>query len=694
MLAKFSEKAQKSIVIAESIAFDLGHPNVGTEHLLLSLLKIKESKIRILLEEKDVTYEKIYDDLIYLFGKKDIQPFYMEYTNVMKRLIESSIIETKRNGQEKVTLEMLSFCLFQIEDCVAMELLRKYQIDILDIRSRLKVDIKRSSELDSIEDLTNVNKKVAKLQTKVIGREKEIQQLIHILSRKEKSNALIIGETGVGKTALVEKLAILINDHQVPEHLQDKVIYELDLASVIAGTKYRGEFEDKLKKIVRKFKDDKNAILFIDEIHNMIGAGGAEGAIDAANILKPYLARKELVCIGATTFDEYYKHFEKDRALDRRFQIVQVEETSKEETLKILDGLVESYRLFHNLTIGFQQLKLIIDLADTYVKDKHFPDKGIDILDYACVKSKLLQKESLSDDIIYDVVEEMSKMKIIKENKIENLYKALNENIMGQEAAISQTIAQIKCIESGLIDENKPLSIMMYVGATGVGKTEMAKLIAKHYFGNQDRLIKIDMSEFMDSASVTKLLGAPPGYVGHNTQSNIVERIRKTPHCVVLLDEIEKANKDVLNVFLQVFDEGYFIDGHKTKVDFRNSIIILTSNLGYTSNIFSKELIGFSNNNKSNDELMMEIEKRFNPEFINRIDDIIFFNRLNQETYQELTKLYLDRINGKMAVPFVISEEMISKVIRDSDIEKYGVRSLQRTIKKVLLDEVNKSPII
>jgi len=685
MLARFSEKAQKAIVIAESVAFDLGHSNVGSEHLLVSLLKMKESKIYKLLKKSNVTDALLIDEVIRLFGKNEISPFYIEYSNVMKSILENAVNESKERNENKVSLEALSYALIIQKECVAIELLKKYAVNIAYLEKELKKDLVNFSELDMVKDLVNINKKIKENQIIVIGRDKEVLELIEILCRKEKNNAIIVGESGVGKTALVEKLAILINEAKVPKQLLNKTIYELDLTSVVAGTKYRGEFEDKLKKIIQKVKDDKRAIIFIDEIHNIVGAGGAEGAIDAANILKPYLARKELTCIGATTYEEYHAHFEKEKALNRRFQKIVLEENSKESTFEILQGLKPGFCQFHEIKITDSILKYIIELSDQYIKDRHFPDKAIDVLDLSCVKSKVYHND-ITEEIVDRIIEQISGVKLTKENRLMTTKKELFYKIKGQDDAINKLISQLNAIEKGLHFEDKPLAVLLFSGPTGVGKSEIAKLIAKNYFGNQKSLIKLDMSEYKESSSISKLIGAPAGYVGYEKQSKLVESILHQPHSVVLLDEIEKAHKDVLNLFLQVFDEGYLEDSHKRKVYFRNSIIIMTSNLGY-SQINNYQAIGF-NNRTENKKVNKELEKVFSYEFINRIDDIIHFNHLSNENCKEIILLYLDEYKERLKVPIHIDDDFIDNVIKHSDIKTYGARSLLRSLKQEVYRQV------
>ena len=685
MLSRFNEKVQKSIALAESLAFDFGHNSVGTEHLLLALLKIKESKLRVILEEHHLTYEIFKEELLNLFGSKPTQPFYMEYTTAMKQLMENSLIAGKKKGEERIGLETLSICLLEMEENVALEMLEKLNISPKEILEELKKQVKKTSELDNFPDLINLNTKALKNPPILLERNKEMSVLIEALLRKQKPNAIIIGEPGVGKTAMVEYLAHLINQNKVPDHLKDKCIYELDISSIIAGTKYRGEFEDKLKKIIRKVKEDKNAIIFIDEIHNIIGAGGAEGAIDASNILKPYLSRGEIWCIGATTYDEYVKIFEKEKALERRFQVVKIQEPSLAQTLNILKALKKPFSEYHQIKIEDKVLEDLLNYTNQYVFDRYFPDKAIDILDMACVRAKTNKYDYLSTNIVIDVIEDLHKVKIEKGNKAESLRKSLNKTLIGQEKAINEIIEQIKYIEMGINDSNKPLGVFLFVGPTGVGKTETAKQIALKYFGNKDKYIKLDMSEYSEQNSVTKLIGSPPGYVGYEKQSLLVDHLRLHPHSVVVLDEVEKAHRDVLDVFLNVFDEGYFYDSNKKKIDFRNSIIILTSNLGFSETMFHKDKIGFVDNKIKQEDIDNVIASHFRPEFINRLDKIIYFGVLDETTCRKLASDYLNEYALKINYEFAKIDDVIDKVIHDESIQKYGARGIKRVAKREFL---------
>ena len=432
LLKEFDEQAQKAIVVAESISFDFGHQNVGSEHLLLSLLKMHDNQLKRFLKKYKVNEEVVEGDIKRLFGTSEDQPFYMEYSQSVKRILERSMEEAQKKNQDQVTLNLLTISLLKEKESVAYEILQKYHVDVEEVIYLLQEKSAFETPLDQISTLVNINKKVKNKKYKIIGRENEIEQICTILSKKEKNNVLIIGEAGVGKSAIVEKLAMMINKHQVVDSLKNKIIYELSLSSLVAGTKYRGEFEEKFKKIIDKVKNLDNVIIFIDEIHNVIGAGGAEGAIDASNILKPYLARKDMTVIGATTIDEYYKHFEKDHAMNRRFSLVTLKENTKEETFEILKGIKCYYENFHHIKISDTILKELITLVDQHIKNRTYPDKAIDILDLSCVKTKFYHEQELTKIRIIETIEKYLNITIHQQinkktlEKISFLYE--NEN--------------------------------------------------------------------------------------------------------------------------------------------------------------------------------------------------------------------------------------------------------------------------
>ena len=660
MLTKFDEQAQKAIVVAESIAFDLGHNNVGSEHLLLSLLKISDCKLRDLVKEYGVNEKNIYEDIKRLFGTNDDQPFYMEYSDAVKNILETAVEITNKQNKSKVTLNILTISLLKNAECVAHELLKKYHVDFDDIIYQLNENSELETKLDQIPSLVNLNKKVKQSEHLIIGRKKELEKLCMILSKKEKNNALIIGEAGVGKSALVEKLAYLINQNKVNDGLKKKIIYELSLSSIVAGTKYRGEFEEKLRKIIDKVKDMNNVIIFIDEIHNIIGAGGAEGAIDAANILKPYLARKDLTIIGATTTEEYYQHFEKDQAMNRRFSVITLKENTKEETLEILQKTKLFYERFHQIEVNDEVLTYLVENVDRYIKNRTFPDKAIDIFDLACVKARFKQQHIITKKIVKEVIEEYTSIKINDNYDFENIKVKLNQKIVGQSKAIEQIVNQLKLSKDSLQPK-----VMMFLGNSGVGKSETAKELARLL---SRKLIRLDMSEYRDSSSVQKIIGAAPGYVGYDKPSLLLGQLQTYPKSVLLLDEVDKASLDVLSLFLQVFDEGYLEDSHKRKVYFNNTIIIMTSNKGVVKN-----QLGFKKGNN-----FRKVNGFFSEEFISRIDEIISFKNLSK---QDLKKIIRKHFKEK------IREEDIENILDEYNMELQG-RGIIKAVNKYLLKRV------
>ena len=664
MLTQFHEKAQKAIVIAESIAFDLGHSSVRSEHLLLSLLKMKDCPFSKILKVYQVTDEMIYDDIVRLFGEKDIQPFYMEYSEVVKKILEDAMSMSTVKKESKVSLNTLCIAMLMQKESVAVELLNKYHVPFDEVKKELSEEKSLLHELDLIHELTNFNQLVKKQERQMIGRDKELEQLFLTLCKKEKNNALLIGKAGVGKTALVEKLAIKINNHEVPDSLKNKVIYELSLSSIVAGTKYRGEFEEKFKKIIDKVILAKDAILFIDEIHNLIGAGGAEGAIDASNILKPYLARRDLTIIGATTIEEYYKYFEKDQAMNRRFAVIKLNENTKEETRAILQGLKQQYVDYHHIQISQQCIDDVIDLCDDYLISRVFPDKAIDVLDLACVKAVFLKQNELQREHIECVIEEITGMTLTKLS-YQHLQAQLQNVIKGQDQAIETLVESLESLAK-YPHPTKPKGIYLLVGSSGIGKTqtarELARLLHRHF-------VKLDMSEYSEPASVSKIIGSPPGYIGYDDQSSLLHDLILYPNSILLLDEIEKAHPQVMHLFLQVFDEGLLKDNHHHKISFKDTIIIMTSNV--MSN--SQSIVGFKKAMMSKNTL----KESFSQEFLNRIDEVIHYQPLKKKDLKDIL------IQNS---PIELSQKMINDILEDYD-SSVGARALLAKMKKYIVSK-------
>lgn len=608
LLREFDEQAQKAIVVAESLSFDFGHQNVGSEHLLLSLLKIHDNQLKRLLQKYDVNDAVVEEDIKRLFGTNDDQPFYMEYSQSVKRILERSIEYAKDKNQDQVTLNILIISLLKEKESVAYEILQKYHVDVEEVIYLLQEKSAFETPLDQIPTLVNINKKVKTKKYKIIGRENEIDQVCTILSKKEKNNVLIIGEAGVGKSALVEKLAMMINQGKVVDSLKNKIIYELSLSSLVAGTKYRGEFEEKFKKIIDKVKDLDNVIIFIDEIHNVIGAGGAEGAIDASNILKPYLARKDMTVIGATTIDEYYKHFEKDHAMNRRFSIVTLKENTKEETLEILKGIKGYYESYHQIKIDNVLLKELIELVDCHIKNRTYPDKAIDILDLSCVKAKFYHEKELTKNRIVETIEKYLNITIHHQMDYQKLEKQLNKDILGQEKGIHQMIETFQ-------HKQLPISFFIY-GPTSCGKTLTAKSLAKYL---NYHYLKLDMNQYQESHSLYKLLETY-----HEKPSLLLSTLQSYPHTVLLLDHIDQACEEIIHLFSQILDDGYYEDQAKRKISFENVVFIM-SQTGT-----SRCCMGFKKNRQT---------KYLRHELFDKVDQIIEYQPLSKEIVEKIIHL-------------------------------------------------------
>lgn len=663
MLTQFHEKAQKAIVIAESIAFDLGHSSVGSEHLLLSFLKMKECPFSKILKAYHVDDEIIYKDIIRLFGEKEIQPFYMEYSEVVKKILDDAIAMSEAKKDSKVSLNTVCIALLLQKESVAVELLNKYHVPFEEVKKELSEEKSLIQELNLVHELTNMNELVKSQGRMMIGRDRELQQLLQTLCKKEKNNALLIGKAGVGKTALVEKLALKINEQDVPQSLKNKVVFELSLSSIVAGTKYRGEFEEKLKKIIQKVIQAKDAILFIDEIHNLIGAGGAEGAIDASNILKPYLARRDLTIIGATTVDEYYKYFEKDQAMNRRFAIIKLKENTKLETKEILMGLKKQYEDYHQINIDDNCIDEIIQLCQQYLPQRVFPDKAIDVLDLACVKTSFLNEKQMQISHIEKVIEEMTGLTLHKTISYQELINGLNDHIFGQRKAMETIVKSLESLAQ-YPHFHKPQGIYLLLGSSGVGKTETAKKVAQLMNRN---FIKLDMSEYSDSISVNKIIGSPPGYVGYDDHSSLLHEIILHPNSVLLLDEIEKAHPQVMHLFLQVFDEGYLKDNHQHLITFKDTIIMMTSNVTHQNTVS----VGFKKQTFSKESL----KEYFSEEFLNRIDEIISYKTLTKQDYEDILM---------KNAPISLTKEMIEDILKDYDFS-LGARPLLVKMRKYIV---------
>ena len=743
MFGKFSEEAQRVLVDAQKEMSELKHPYIGSEHLLLAILKNNQDLVNKFKKYK-ITYKSFKEELINLVGIGDNTPDLLLYSTTLKTILENVIIESRETGDE-ISVNELLLSLLNEGEGKAIRILLSLGVDInklySDISEKRKIKQKKSKKLIVEELGVDLTKRAKNNELDpVIGRDIELNRVIEILSRRTKNNPLLIGEAGVGKTAIAEELARRIVSGNVPMPLKNKRIISVDMACTVAGTKYRGEFEERIKKMVKELEDNDDVIIFIDEIHTLVGAGGAEGAIDASNILKPALARGKLKLIGATTISEYKKFIEKDNALDIRFQKVFVEEPDKSNLKNILMNLKSIYEAYHGVKIEEKLIDKIIELSDRYIYDRCEPDKSIDILDEVCTKVSLkeakeekeiiklsdcltkIQKEknnaiinqnydkaySLKEDEeelqskinklkldymrkekvkkvkLKDIVEVVSSKTKIPINEISKDYitsineieKTLKENIIGQDEAIDKLIDISKKIKLGIKDKNKSYSVL-FCGSTGTGKTYLSKLFAENLVG-KNNVIKLDMSEYSESISINKIIGSPAGYVGYDDNKNILEEIRNKPYSVLILDEIEKAHKSVLNFFLNILDEGNCKDSSGKTVRFDNVLIIMTSNA-----YVSKSLMGFNKNTTNN-----SLEDFFSKEFINRIDEIVPFNKFTEEDINKIIIKEANKCYKKYNSENIISLDMINRIIKESNYEEYGVRKLCKAVRKEIENQI------
>lgn len=743
MFGKFSEEAQRVLVDAQKEMSELKHPYIGSEHLLLAILKNNQDLVNKFKKYK-ITYKSFKEELINLVGIGDNTPDLLLYSTTLKTILENVIIESRETGDE-ISVNELLLSLLNEGEGKAIRILLSLGVDInklySDISEKRKIKQKKSKKLIVEELGVDLTKRAKNNELDpVIGRDIELNRVIEILSRRTKNNPLLIGEAGVGKTAIAEELARRIVSGNVPMPLKNKRIISVDMACTVAGTKYRGEFEERIKKMVKELEDNDDVIIFIDEIHTLVGAGGAEGAIDASNILKPALARGKLKLIGATTISEYKKFIEKDNALDRRFQKVFVEEPDKSNLKNILMNLKSIYEAYHGVKIEEKLIDKIIELSDRYIYDRCEPDKSIDILDEVCTKVSLkeakeekeiiklsdcltkIQKEknnaiinqnydkaySLKEDEeelqskinklkldymrkekvkkvkLKDIVEVVSSKTKIPINEISKDYitsineieKTLKENIIGQDEAINKLIDISKKIKLGIKDKNKSYSVL-FCGTTGTGKTYLSKLFAENLVG-KNNVIKLDMSEYSESISINKIIGSPAGYVGYDDNKNILEEIRNKPYSVLILDEIEKAHKSVLNFFLNILDEGNCKDSSGKTVRFDNVLIIMTSNA-----YVNKSLMGFNKNTTNN-----SLEDFFSKEFINRIDEIVPFNKFTEEDINKIIIKEANKCYKKYNSENIISLDMINRIIKESNYEEYGVRKLCKAVRKEIENQI------
>ena len=787
MTYKFTNKAEKAIQIADEIASSLGHNYIGTEHLIYGLVDEGTGIASKVLQNQGVTSEKILeeiDNLIGIIEDADSDP--IGFTPRTKRVFENAFVEAKKMGNEYVGTEHLLIGIMVEGDSIAVRIMMDLGIDPQKLYNEL-VKVIREGETDSSETRSasrgsgsynstpTLNQYGADLTKQaadgkldpVIGRKDEIERVIQILSRRTKNNPCLIGEPGVGKTAVVEGLAEKIISEDVPEMLKGKRVVTLDITSMVAGAKYRGDFEERIKKCLNEVKKSGDVILFIDEIHTIVGAGSAEGAVDAANILKPLLARGEIQLVGATTLSEYRKYIEKDSALERRFSPVTVLEPTAEDTVKILQGIRDKYEAHHNVQITDDAIESAVKLSVRYITDRFLPDKAIDLVDEAASRLKMktytvpdnlkeieekleslskekdeairsqdfekaadlrdkehatrekLEKEkkkwenknsrsvtTLTDDDIAEVISSWTNIPVKRltqdENeRLKNLENALHERVIGQDEAVSAVAKAIRRGRLGLKDPNRPIGSFLFLGQTGVGKTELSKALAENLFGNEDLMIRIDMSEYMESHSTAKLIGAPPGYVGFDEAGQLTEKVRRKPYSVILFDEIEKAHPDVMNMLLQILDDGRLTDSQGRTVNFKNTVIIMTSNVGARM-LSEKKALGFTMTGdktaesqkeyeESKKEVMAELKKEFKPEFLNRIDETIVFHKLGEDEIKQIIALMLKQVQARLKaqnIQIEIDEKAKDLIAKKGIDVNYGARPLRRAIQSMIEDKI------
>lgn len=785
MIDRFTEKAREAIRLAVETAGELEHGYVGTEHLLLGLLREGTGVASMILEHYGVTEEKVLalmERLISPAAPTRLKGE-LEYTPGARRTLEASYEEAVLFKAPLIGTEHILIAMIKNGKCTAARLLNTMNVNIqklyVDLLSAMGDDApagkeelagKAKREKGDTPNLDHFSRDLTQMAREgrldpVIGRETEMRRVVQILSRRTKNNPCLIGEPGVGKTAVVEGLAQLIVSGDVPETIAGKRVVSLDLSGMVAGSKYRGEFEERIKKVLSEIREDGNILLFIDEIHTIIGAGGAEGAIDASNILKPSLARGELQLIGATTVEEYRKYIEKDAALERRFQPVMVEEPTEEESFAILRGLRGHYEEHHKVEITDEALRAAVRLAARYINDRFLPDKAIDLIDEAASKirltvytepeeiknleeevkkledekenaireeayekageikkeqsSKLEQIEKLrekwqeeksqrklvvGENEIADVVSEWTKIPVRKlsEGESERLLKlesVLHERVVGQEEAVAAVAKAIRRGRVGLKDPKRPIGSFLFLGPTGVGKTELSKALCEAMFGTEHAMIRVDMSEYMEKHSVSRMIGSPPGYVGYDEGGQLSEKVRRNPYSVILFDEIEKAHPDVFNILLQILDDGHITDAQGRKIDFKNTILIMTSNAG-AQNIISPKRLGFASENdeKANYEFMKErvmeeVKRLFKPEFLNRIDDITVFHPLSRENIRAIAAIMVasiaKRTKEQMNIALTVDSSARDYLAERGYDEKYGARPLRRTIQTLIEDRLS-----
>src|SRR6187397_2902375 len=783
MFERFTERARQVVVLAQEEARTLKHNYIGTEHILLGLLREEEGLAARVLESLDITTERVRSQVVRIVGSgEEVTSGQIPFTPRAKKVLELALREALSLGHNYIGTEHILLGLVRENEGVAARILLDFDADSEKIRNEVirmlsgpggrqgragasagaQGEGKKSSKL-----LDQFGRNLTKLAAEgkldpVVGRETEIERIMQILSRRTKNNPVLIGEPGVGKTAVVEGLAQRITNADVPELLKGKQIYTLDLAALVAGSKYRGEFEERLKKVMKEITQRGDIILFIDELHNLVGSGAAEGAIDAASILKPALARGELQTIGATTLDEYRKYLERDAALERRFQQIRVDEPATEDTVQILRGLRDRYEAHHRVKITDEALEAAAVLSDRYIQDRHLPDKAIDLIDEAASRMriktmsappryreledeiekvrkdkeasieaqefekaaslrdkerKLTQKKreleenwraeegsgeqpEIGEEEIADIVSMWTGIPVFKLTEAESqrlvrMENELHKRVIGQEEAIVAVSKSIRRARAGIKDPKRPTGSFIFLGPSGVGKTELARTLAEFLFGDEDAMIQVDMSEYMEKHSVSRLVGSPPGYIGYDEGGQLTEAVRRKPYSVVLLDEIEKAHPDVFNILLQILEDGKLTDAQGRKVDFRNTIVIMTSNIG-AATISKNQSLGFSVGDETGlsyedmkDRIMGELKKVFRPELLNRIDEVIVFHKLAKEEIKTIVDLMMKRLKEQMSeheAAIELTEEAKELLVEKGYDPAMGARPLRRAIQHYIED--------
>ncbi len=775
--AKFTERGQRALLAAQSEAARLGRTYVGTEHLLLGVLTEPGGATAVL---RGITLDQAREEIIQILGRGEerVEGKQMVYTPRTKKVLEQSVREARELKQNYVSTEHILLALMREREGVAAHVLIKMGMDLSKARDEL-LHILSGSDEETLpgpdgekaetpllnqysRDLTAAAKS-GELDP-VVGRTQEMERIVQILSRRRKNNPVLIGEPGVGKSAIVEGLAQMIVEGRIPEILRGRRVVSLDLASMLAGAKYRGEFEERLKNVIAEIKKSGNIVLFIDELHTIVGAGASEGAIDAANILKPALARGEMQCIGATTLNEYHKHIEKDAALERRFQPVNVGEPNREESVDILKGLRDRYEAHHKVRITDEAITAAVYLSDRYISDRFLPDKAIDLIDEAASRVRIKaftappdmkeqqermdalnketeeavahedfekaarlrdQKKGLQNEMNQRRIEWEqslnSKVEVVGEDEVAEIVGAwtgipvtrltedesrrlihlediLHRRVVGQEEAVASVAKAIRRARAGLKDPNRPIGSFIFLGPTGVGKTELCKALAEALFGDEDSMIRVDMSEYMEKHSVSRMIGSPPGYVGHEEGGQLTEKVRRKPYAVILLDEVEKAHPDVFNILLQILEDGRLTDGQGRVVDFKNTVVVMTSNAGAHA-LKKQRSMGFGGGDDSartyeamKDNIMDSVKSIFRPEFLNRVDEIIVFHALEQQEIDAIARLLLSQVCSRLSergIELEVGESALRLISKAGYDLQYGARPLRRAIQRMVEDALS-----